>query len=235
MEQASDAEAMGGDAVSWRVVGFSSTYEGHQERHSRGAGLERNMTTTKRTELLSRLDQLSAQELKAWLAKELTQKRLGLTWERDAIEHDKALNGNMVLPRVSGELSHFPKGGVTGNLIIEGDNFDSLRLLRSTHAGKIRVIYIDPPYNTGTKDWVYNDSYVSKTDRWKHSKWLEFLYQRLLIASELLTPDGVMLVSINDENRSRLELMMDEVMPGRRLGSMAVSYTHLTLPTKRIV
>lgn len=217
MEQASDADAM---LFTWRVVGFTSTYEGHQERHCRGAGLERNMTTTKRTELLSRLDQLSAQELKAWLAKELTQKRLGLSWERDAIEHDKALNGNMVLPRVSEELSHFPKGGLTGNLIIEGDNFDSLRLLRSTYAGKIRVIYIDPPYNTGTKDWVYNDSYVSKTDRWKHSKWLEFLYQRLLIASELLTPDGVMLVSINDENRSRLELMMDEVMPGRRLGSM---------------
>ncbi|WP_249978483.1 site-specific DNA-methyltransferase [Vreelandella olivaria] len=176
--------------------------------------------TMKRTELLERLDQLSASELRAWLAQELTQKRLGLAWERDAIEHDKALNGNIVLPAVSSELSHFPECGETGNLIIEGDNFDSLRLLRSTHAGKVRVIYIDPPYNTGAKDWVYNDAYVSKTDRWKHSKWLEFLYQRLLIARELLAPDGVMLISINDENRSRLELLLDEVMPGRRLGTM---------------
>lgn len=175
---------------------------------------------TRRGELLKQLDTLTETELRSWLTKELTEKRLGLVWERDEIEHDKSLNSNIVLPKISSAISHFPESGVTGNLIIEGDNFDSLRLLRSTHAGKIRVIYIDPPYNTGTKDWVYNDSYVSKTDRWKHSKWLEFLYQRLLIASELLTPDGVMLISINDENRSRLELMMDEVMPGRRLGSM---------------
>ena len=64
--------------------------------------------------------------------------------------------------------------GPAPNLIIEGDNYDSLRLLRSTHAGKVRVIYIDPPYNTGNKDWVYNDRYVGANDRWRHSQWLEF-------------------------------------------------------------
>ncbi|NOT14346.1 MAG: site-specific DNA-methyltransferase [Methylotenera sp.] len=106
------------------------------------------------------------------------------------------------------------------NLIIEGDNFDSLRLLNTTHAGKIRVIYIDPPYNTGNKDWVYNDSYVGKNDRWRHSQWLEFLYQRLTLARDLLTPDGVIMVSINDENRARLELLMDEIFPGMRIGSL---------------
>ena len=79
---------------------------------------------------------------------------------------------------------------------------------------------IDPPYNTGNgSDWVYNDSFVKKDDRWRHSKWLEFMYQRLLIARDLLTPDGVIMVCINDENRSKLELMMDEVMPGLRVGS----------------
>ena len=82
------------------------------------------------------------------------------------------------------------------------------------------MIYIDPPYNTGNKDWVYNDHYVGANDRWRHSLWLEFLYRRLTLARDLLTPDGVMLVSINDENRARLELLMDEVMPGRRLGSL---------------
>jgi adenine-specific DNA-methyltransferase len=104
-------------------------------------------------------------------------------------------------------------------LIIEGDNFDSLRLLRATHAGKIRVIYIDPPYNTGNKDWVYNDKFVGANDRWRHSQWLEFLYQRLTLARELLSSDGVILVSINDENRDRLGLLMEEVFPGRRVGS----------------
>ncbi|WPU57690.1 site-specific DNA-methyltransferase [Stenotrophomonas acidaminiphila] len=81
----------------------------------------------------------------------------------------------------------------------------------------VRDFGVEP--NTGEKDWVYNDSYVGKNDRWRHSMWLEFLYQRLLIARELLANDGVILVSINDENRARLELMMDEVFPGRRIGS----------------
>ena len=111
-------------------------------------------------------------------------------------------------------------GALYRNLIIEGDNYDSLRLLRATHAGKIRVIYIDPPYNTGNKDWVYNDHYVGANDRWRHSQWLEFLYRRLALARDLLTSDGVILVSINDENRARLELLMDEVFPGMRVGSL---------------
>ncbi|MBI4741529.1 MAG: site-specific DNA-methyltransferase, partial [Betaproteobacteria bacterium] len=81
-------------------------------------------------------------------------------------------------------------------------------------------IYIDPPYNTGNKDWVYNDHYVGANDRWRHSQWLEFLFRRLTLARDLLTPDGVILVSINDENRARLELLMDEVFPGRRLGTI---------------
>lgn len=175
---------------------------------------------TKQT-LLQSLDKMSATELRRMLAEHLTKQKLGLYWERNAIEHDQALNANIVLPRLVSEWSHTPDGCTQHqNLIIEGDNFDSLRLLRSTHAGRIRVIYIDPPYNTGNKDWVYNDSYVGANDRWRHSQWLEFLYQRLTLARDLLTSDGVILVSINDENRSRLELLMDEVFPGRRLGSL---------------
>ncbi|MFP5409230.1 MAG: site-specific DNA-methyltransferase [Gammaproteobacteria bacterium] len=125
-----------------------------------------------------------------------------------------------MLPRLHADwscnLGHAP----ARNLVIEGDNFDSLRLLRATHRGKIRVIYIDPPYNTGNRDWIYNDRYVGANDRWRHSQWLEFLYRRLMLARDLLTPDGVILVSINDENRARLELLMDEVLPGMRLGSL---------------
>ena len=171
--------------------------------------------------LLQQLDTLSAPELRRLLAEHLTRQKLGLYWERDAIAHDQALNADVVLPRVVPQYGHAPEGCTAHrNLIIEGDNFDSLRLLRSTHAGKVRVIYIDPPYNTGNKDWVYNDKFVGANDRWRHSQWLEFLYQRLLLARDLLTSDGVILVSINDENRARLELLMDEVFPGRRLGSL---------------
>ncbi|NLC22670.1 MAG: site-specific DNA-methyltransferase [Halomonadaceae bacterium] len=158
--------------------------------------------------------------MKRYLVQELTRKKLGLVWEADLIERDAALNENMVFPELVADQSLLDDAGASGNFIIEGDNFDSLRMLKATHAGKIRVILIDPPYNTGNKDWVYNDSYMKKDDRWKHSTWLEFMYQRMVLARDLLTPDGVIMICINDDNRSRLELMMDEVMPGRRVGSM---------------
>lgn len=179
------------------------------------------MQKTAKQTLIDNLGQLSAPELRRLLTEHLTRQKIGLYWERNSIEHDRALNADIVLPRLIPAWSHTPEGcSEHHNLIIEGDNFDSLRLLRSTHAGKIRVIYIDPPYNTGNKDWVYNDNYVGANDRWRHSQWLEFLYQRLSLARDLLTADGVILVSINDENRARLEMLMDEVFPGRRVGSL---------------
>ncbi|OYT91900.1 MAG: site-specific DNA-methyltransferase [Burkholderiales bacterium PBB3] len=178
------------------------------------------MATAETTSLFAQLKNLDEHQLRRLLVEHLTKQKLGLYWESNAIARDAALNADVVLPRVVPDFSHTP-AGVTHhrNLVIEGDNFDSLRLLRATHAGKIRVIYIDPPYNTGNKDWVYNDKFVGANDRWRHSQWLEFLYQRLVLARELLTSDGVILVSINDENRSRLELLMDEVFPVRRVGS----------------
>lgn len=112
------------------------------------------------------------------------------------------------------------RGGGQKNLIVEGDNFDALRWLRMTMSGRVKCIYVDPPYNTGARDWVYNDHYVGKEDRWRHSTWLEFLYRRFALARDLLTEDGVILVSINDDNRARLELMLDEVLPGMRVGSL---------------
>jgi adenine-specific DNA-methyltransferase len=176
---------------------------------------------TKQNQSITELvESLSTQELKRLLVEKLTTQKLGLVWESNSIERDEAMNADVVLPRLREDLSCDPSGtGVYKNLIIEGDNFDSLRLLRTTHANKVRVIYIDPPYNTGNKDWVYNDRYVGEKDRWRHSKWLEFLYQRLMLARDLLAPDGVILVSINDESRAKLELLMDEVFPGRRVGS----------------
>ncbi|MBN3758547.1 site-specific DNA-methyltransferase [Paraburkholderia sp. Tr-20389] len=172
-------------------------------------------------DLLTQIDSLGEQQLRRLLVEHLTRRKLGLYWESNAIERDEALNSHVVLPTLDEKLSNLSAAAEPcRNLIVEGDNFDALRLLTATHRGKVRVIYIDPPYNTGNKDWVYNDHYVGANDRWRHSQWLEFLYRRLTLARELLTPDGVILVSINDENRARLELLLEEVMPGRRLGTI---------------
>lgn len=97
------------------------------------------------------------------------------------------------------------------NLIIEGDNYHSLSTLNYTHAGSIDVIYIDPPYNTGNKDFVYNDHFVDKEDGFRHSKWLSFMAKRLKLANELLAPTGVIFISIDDNELSNLKLLCDSV------------------------
>jgi adenine-specific DNA-methyltransferase len=101
------------------------------------------------------------------------------------------------------------------DLIIEGDNYDALRTLVSTHAGQVKLIYIDPPYNTGRKDFVYNDRYFDATNRYRHSTWLEFLYQRLRLARDLLAEDGVIFVSIDDNELFNLGLLMNKVFGER--------------------
>lgn len=167
--------------------------------------------------IIEKLEHYTPGELKRLVADLVARPKVGLYWERDAVARDRALNDDHVFLDYDPALSC--GGSPHGNLIIEGDNFDALRLLRTTHAGRIRVILIDPPYNTGNRDFVYNDCYVTKEDRFRQSTWLEWLYQRLRLAHDLLSDDGVILVCISDENRSRLELMMDEVFPGRRVGS----------------
>ncbi len=144
--------------------------------------------------------------------------RFGLVWEANEIERDRAINSDFVALDLVPEHSVGP--GPWRNLIIEGDNFDALRHLRMTYAGEVKCILIDPPYNTGKKDFVYNDRFVDENDSWRFSTWIEFLYQRLIIARDLLREDGVMLVCINDDNRSKLEMLLDKVMPGLRIGSM---------------
>lgn len=149
--------------------------------------------------------------------------RFGLVWEANEIDREKAINADFVALDLVPELcvpQEAPSGGWR-NLIVEGDNFDALRYLRMAYAGRVKCILIDPPYNTGKKDFVYNDSFVGENDSWRFSTWIEFLYQRLIIARDLLSEDGVMLVCINDDSRAKLEMLLDKVMPGMRIGSMA--------------
>jgi adenine-specific DNA-methyltransferase len=168
---------------------------------------------------MSKYDDLPREQLIELLKKRDRTKKLGLVWERDEIEADNAVDANFVAATIIPDLSDKP--APWRNMVIEGDNYDALRWLRMTMAGQIKCIYIDPPYNTGAKDWVYNDHYANPEDAYFHSTWLEFLFRRLTLARDLLAEDGVILVSINDDQRAKLELLMDEAMPGMRLGSFA--------------
>lgn len=145
-------------------------------------------------------------------------RRLGLVWERDEIEHENALTDDLPLVELDAELSRGE--GPWRNLLIEGDNFHALRFLRAAYKGSIKCIYIDPPYNTGNKDFIYNDHYIDPEDGFRHSTWLEFLYRRLSLARDLLREDGVLLVSINDQNRAYMELLLEQIWPGGRKGSL---------------
>lgn len=157
---------------------------------------------------------LSAPELIELLKQRDAQAHFGLVWERDAIEKDKRLNDDFVGLELVPDLSH--GSGPHRNLVIEGDNFDALRHLLMTHAGRVNVIYIDPPYNTGStatnrQGWVYNDRFFDPNSRYRHSTWLEFMFPRLQLAADLLAEDGVFMVSIDDTELYNLKLLLDRV------------------------
>jgi adenine-specific DNA-methyltransferase len=154
-------------------------------------------------------EHLSREALIELLQRRDRQTPYGLVWERQAIAQDQALNRDFVGLALDPALSCGP--APWRNLVIEGDNHDALRHLVSTHAGQVKLIYIDPPYNTGRKDFVYNDSYFDPTNRYRHSTWLEFMYQRLRLAKDLLADDGVIFVSIDDNELFNLGLLMNKV------------------------
>jgi adenine-specific DNA-methyltransferase len=98
--------------------------------------------------------------------------------------------------------------------VINGENYHALKALSWTHRGKVDAIYIDPPYNTGAKDWKYNNDYVERDDLYRHSKWLAMMERRLLLARELLNPaNSVLIVTIDEKEIHRLRLLLEQVLP----------------------
>lgn len=166
-----------------------------------------------------RYDDLTRDQLINLLVKRDARRKLGLVWEREEVEHEAALNGDFVTVGLNPGASHGE--APWRNLIIEGNNFDALRWLRMTHANRVKAIYIDPPYNTGKKDFTYNDTFVSREDRFRHSKWIETAYQRLLLARDLLRENGVIFVSIGDDEINHVGLLLDDVFgANNRVGTI---------------
>ena len=139
-------------------------------------------------------------------------KRYGLVWEDKVEEVEEQLQEQLpILSEVTDKRILSTKEDAPNHILIEGDNLHALTCLSYTHEGKIDVIYIDPPYNTGNKDFVYNDSYVDSEDDFRHSKWLSFMNKRLRIARRLLSDKGVIFISIDDNEQAALKLLCDEV------------------------
>ncbi len=141
---------------------------------------------------------------------ELTRKKYGLIWEEHSEEvEDEMVNKIPVFTEdKSREIAMIDDGF---NFLLEGDNLHSLILLRKTHKHKIDVIYIDPPYNTGAKNWKYNNNYVDSNDFFRHSKWIAMMERRLTIARELLKDTGVLICAIDENEIAALKLLLEDV------------------------
>src|SRR3989338_4592273 len=153
----------------------------------------------------------SKQELVEEIKKLEKRKKYGIVWE-DKLEQVAELCKEK-LPILAEDKSKEIETdkGKPVNILIEGDNYHALSVLNYTHKGKIDVIYIDPPYNTGSSVWRYNNDYVDGEDSWRHSKWLSFMEKRLKLAKNLLRENGTIVATIDDYEVNSLGLLMDEI------------------------
>ena len=148
------------------------------------------------------------------LEKEVREKKFGLVFEEHRERVDAELAENIpVLEEVKERFVGLRGDAETRrpNFLIEGDNLAALKLLDKTHRGRIDLIYIDPPYNTGNDDFMYNDAYVDDDDGFKHSKWLSFMEKRLRLAWGLLSREGAIFISIDDNEFAHLKMLCDSI------------------------
>lgn len=145
------------------------------------------------------------------------QRRYGLIWEEPKSgayaqeDAENALSEHFPFLEELTDRAIIKDNNKESNLLIEGDNLHALQAMQYTHRGKVDVIYIDPPYNTGKMDFVYNDRFVDKEDSWRHSSWLSFMNKRLRLAKTLLSKEGVIFISIDDNEFAQLKLLSDQV------------------------
>lgn len=196
-----------------------------------------NLSQKKRTRMIELLHTLKSEHidndevLKALneIETELVLKKYGLFWEDHEENVDIEMKHNIPVFKEIAEREICKAPGEKYNFLLEGDNLHSLKLLEKTHSNGIDVIYIDPPYNTGSKDFIYNDEYLDAEDKFRHSKWLSFMEKRLRIAYRLLSDDGLMFVSIDDNEQANIKMLLDEIFSERNF--------IITLPriTKKVV
>ena len=177
-----------------------------------------NLSQLKREKMLAFLEKLKEQHTDdeslialGEIEKELKLKKYGLVWE----EHEEAVDVQMktqipVFTEVKEREIYADESGAY-NFLLEGDNLHSLYLLEKTHKGKIDVAYIDPPYNTINREFMYNDCRIGEDDGFRHSKWISFMEERLRIAQKLMSERGCIFISIDDNEQAVLKMLCDEI------------------------
>lgn len=167
-----------------------------------------------KTELISKLktlEGLTDEERANLIGLLRSHKKYGLVWEDKPEDVEKLLEEQIPVFQEVKERAILNDADAPNHILIEGDNLHALTALSYTHAGKIDVIYIDPPYNTGNKDFVYNDSFVDTEDAYRHSKWISFMNKRLKIAKKLLSDRGVIFISIDENEVAQLRILADDI------------------------
>ena len=180
-----------------------------------------NLSKIKRDNMIAFLEELKKthtddDSIRAFneIENHLREKKYGLIWEEHSEEVDELLEENIPILTEDPERRLCKDESLPWNFIIEGDNLQALYLLEKTHKDKVDCIYIDPPYNTGARDWKYNNDYVDGNDVYRHSKWLSMMKNRLLLAKHLLNPDdSVLIVTIDEKEYLRLGCLLEELFP----------------------
>ncbi len=143
------------------------------------------------------------------LEREVNGKKYGLVYEEHREEIDRILEEHV--PVLTEEPDLFIRNGGQMHVLMEGDNLAALKLLEKTHLGKVDLIYIDPPYNRGKRDFIYDDDYIEPEDAFRHSKWISFMRPRLVIARRLMQKHGCIFISCDDNEVAALRLLCDEI------------------------
>ena len=167
-------------------------------------------------------------------------KKYGLVWDEERTKEKFEAEAEGKLPVLkeikSKEINTDP--GKPTHILIEGDNYHALSVLNYTQEKSIDVIYIDPPYNTGAKDWKYNNDYVDINDSYRHSKWLSMMSNRLIVAKRLLKDDGILICAIDENEYARLGLLLEDLFGDHEIHCITIvhnprgiqgnnfSYTH---------
>ncbi len=177
-----------------------------------------NLTKLKRDEMIKFLEELKKNHtddnsIRAFneIENHITDKKFGLVFEEHTEEVDERLKNEIPIFCADETRKICKDKSLPYNFIIQGDNLQALYLLEKTHRGKIDCIYIDPPYNTGAKDWKYNNDYADINDLYRHSKWLSMMNTRLKIAKKLLNKDGALICAIDENELNTLGLLLKEL------------------------